>query len=102
MDEDSRRCKLIWVHPALLLNLRLFGGWRDGDEVVLHLLSGVPDGAAVHAVHYDPQRDALGFRVHHPSFDPVGVGCVIPDLRVTVREERVRVADAPPRGRQFI
>lgn len=94
LQASDRRLKRCYVSKELLLNFLLSPRKYD-DHVEVYIVSGIPDDCTIEAVMFDFDRDAWAVRLHHPSFDAVDENHVIPSVDITIKAERVRLADAP-------
>ncbi len=89
MTRPERRARIYWLPDWAVWDL-FTARWALPDFITLHFLDGVPPDCEVESVFYAPERRAFGFRLIHPSFDPVPSGAHPPDFG-EVRYESVRV-----------
>lgn len=89
--EGNRRVKVLYLGYEHVLGavVRCLTETADLPRYRLRLASGGIDltGATVVAVGEDFCRRAFGFMLHHPSFDPVPEGYMVPDFEGSHRWE---------------
>ena len=84
MDETKaieRRYKLVYVPHAFIMSFLTF---NERDCIIRPIVEDLPkEGCEVRTVSYSPVRDAFGFIIYHPSFDPVPLGGECPKIILT-------------------
>jgi hypothetical protein len=73
--QKPKQVAILWVSEEGML--RLVGLALEGEPWISQRVE-VPNGTILRGVIHDPQREAFGFKLEHPSFEKVWPGEPIP------------------------
>lgn len=79
-DDLDRRLRILRVDPAVIVRLCNWRRCGIGAYTWLPLVPGLPGDVEFVSVRDDFERRQLAFTLRHPSFDPVPMGEMIPEV----------------------